>query len=47
MQMIEKMAWKSDGVLHAQVEYCQLDVPSVIPAAMSEPTLLRIQVVNK
>jgi len=40
MQRTEMMPWKSDGSLHAQVEF-HVPVPSVIPAAISAPTLSR------
>ena len=39
MQMTAKMPWKSEGVRHDQVEFIQLDVPRVIPAAISAPIL--------
>lgn len=35
----EKIPWKSDGVRQDQVEFCQLDVPRVIPAAIRAPML--------
>lgn len=41
MHSTEKMPWNSDGARQAQVD-SQLPVPSVMPAAMSAPTLVRL-----
>jgi hypothetical protein len=38
MHSNEKMAWKSEGALHAQVD-CHCPVPRVIPAAIRAPIL--------
>lgn len=38
MHKNEKMPWKSEGNLHAQVD-CHVPVPRVMPAAMRAPTL--------
>jgi len=46
IQMTEKIAWKSEGNLHAQVEFGQLDVPSVIPAAINAP-ILHVDSINQ
>jgi len=38
MQSTEKMPWKREGALQAQVD-CHVPVPRVIPAASNAPTL--------
>jgi hypothetical protein len=39
MQITENTPWSREGSLHAQVEFGQLEVPNVIPAAINAPTL--------
>ncbi len=41
MHSSEKIPWKSEGALHAQVD-SHWPVPNVMPAAISAPTLLKL-----